>query len=186
MTFSTYAEDYIADNVLAITEEGVSLVRAAQQYGVPKSTLSDRIQGQGAQAQQLRPNRRISVEDEDRIKQWVLCQEFLGNGLSYNRIRKAVENLLQQRGDNEPLGANWVKKFINRHLELKTKKGRLQESVRFDAFTPKAVNWYFDILEDFAWIKPENIVNVDKGGIMAGYGILKYSTFNIQLLNFKL
>jgi hypothetical protein len=40
---------------------------------------------------------------------------------------------------------------------------------------PKAVDWYFEILEDFAWIKPENIVNVDKGGIMAGYGILKHS-----------
>jgi hypothetical protein len=68
-----------------------------------------------------------------------------------------------------------MKKFINRHLKLKTKKGRVQKSVEFDAFTPKAVDWYFDILEDFAWIKPENIVNVDKSGIMAGYGILKHS-----------
>jgi hypothetical protein len=171
--------DDLADAILAITEEGVSLVRAAQQYGVPKSTLSNRIKGQRAQAQQIQPNRRISVEDEDLIKQWFILQEFLGNGLSYNQIQKAVENLLQQRGDNEPLGANWAKKFINRHLELKTKKFRVQESVGFDAFTPKAVNWYFDILEDFAWIKPENIVNVDKGGIMAGYGILKHSNFNI-------
>jgi hypothetical protein len=130
------------------------------------------MKGQGAQTQQLQPNRRVSVEDEDRIKQWVLQQDSLGSGLSHNQIRKGVESLLQQRGDNEPLGANWIKKFIDRHLELMKKKGRVQESVRFEAFTPKAVNWYFDILEDFAWIKPENIVNVDKGGIMAGYGIL--------------
>jgi hypothetical protein len=41
---------------------------------------------------------------------------------------------------------------------------------RFNGFTPKAVNWYFDISEDYSWTKPENIVNVDKGGIMAGYG----------------
>jgi hypothetical protein len=186
MTSSTYTEDDIADTILAITEEGVSLVQAAQQYAVPKSTLSDRIKCQGAQAQQLQPNRRMSAEDEDRIKEWVLRQEFLGNGLSYNQIRKVVESLLQQRGDNEPLGGNWVKKFINRHLELKTEKGRVQKSVGFDAFPPKAVNWYFDILEDFAWNKPENIVNVDKGGIMAGYGISKCSPSNIQLLTFKL
>jgi lambda repressor-like predicted transcriptional regulator len=106
MTSSKYTEDDIADAILAITEEGVSLVRAAQPYGVPKSTLSDCMKGQGAQAQQLQPNRRVSIEDEDRIKQWVLRQESLGSGLSYNQIRKGVESLLQQRGDNEPLGAN--------------------------------------------------------------------------------
>jgi hypothetical protein len=131
MTSSKYNEDDIADDILAITEEGVSLVRAAQQYGVPKSTLSDRMKDQGAQAQQLQPNQRVSIKDEDRIKQWVLCQKSLGSGLSHNQVRKGVESLLQQRGDNEPLGANWVKKFIDRHPELKTKKGKIQESVRF-------------------------------------------------------
>jgi hypothetical protein len=55
-------------------------------------------------------------------------------------------------------------------MEIKKKGGKVQETARFNGFTPKAVNWYFDILEDYSWIKPENIVNVDKGGIMAGYG----------------
>jgi hypothetical protein len=34
-----------------------------------------------------------------------------------------------------------------------------------------AVYWYFDIREsEYGWIKPENTVNVDEGGIMAGFG----------------
>jgi hypothetical protein len=77
---------------------------------------------------------------------------------------------IKQRGDNAPSGVNWVTRFINKHPELKTKKGRVQETFRFEVFTPKAVNWYFDILETYSWIKPENIVNVDKSGIMAGFG----------------
>jgi hypothetical protein len=78
----------------------------------------------------------------------MLCRCFGGYDYSGSETldRKAVKNLLQQRGDNEPLGANWAKRFINRHLELKKKKGRIQESVRLNAFTPKAVDWYFDIL----------------------------------------
>ncbi|KAJ3455463.1 hypothetical protein MRS44_016945 [Fusarium solani] len=45
-------------------------------------------------------------------------------------------------------------------------------AARFDGFTPKAVNWYFDIREnEYGWIKPENTVNVDEGGIMAGFGL---------------
>ncbi|KAL9567450.1 hypothetical protein ACKAV7_008400 [Fusarium commune] len=35
-----------------------------------------------------------------------------------------------------------------------------------------AVNWYFGIQEsEYGWIKPENTVNVDEGGIMAGFGL---------------
>jgi hypothetical protein len=77
--------------------------------------------------------------------------------LSHNQIRAGVEALLKQRGDNAPLGMNWVSRFIKKHPELKTKNGKIQETVRFETFTPKAVNWYFDILEDYNWIKPENV-----------------------------
>ena len=68
------------------------------------------------------------------------------------------------------VGVNWVAKFIKRYPEIKNKRGRRQEANRFNSFTPKAVHWYFDIREEeYGWIKPENTVNVDKGGIMSGF-----------------
>jgi hypothetical protein len=82
----------------------------------------------------------MNSDDEARIKQWMLRQESLGHGLSYGQIRAAVEALLKQRGDNMPLGVNWISRFINKHSKIKTKDGRVQEMVRFEAFTPKAVN----------------------------------------------
>jgi hypothetical protein len=79
--------------------------------------------------------------------------------------------LLKQQNKKQELGRNWVAKFIKRHPKLKTKPGRRQEANRFNSFTPKAVHWYFDISEEeYGWIKPENTVNVDEGGIMAGFG----------------
>ncbi|RKK64997.1 hypothetical protein BFJ69_g16522 [Fusarium oxysporum] len=80
--------------------------------------------------------------------------------------------LLRQQGERPNLGHNWVTKFINRRADLKTKMGRRQEAKRFDSFTPRAVHWYFDIREgQYGWIKPENTVNVDEGGIMTGFGL---------------
>ncbi|OBS20562.1 hypothetical protein FPOA_06920 [Fusarium poae] len=80
--------------------------------------------------------------------------------------------LLRQQGEHPNLGRNWVIKFINRRADLKTKMGRRQEAKRFDSFTPKAVHWYFDIRDgQYGWIKPENTVNVDEGGIMTGFGL---------------
>ncbi|KAJ3454193.1 hypothetical protein MRS44_018087 [Fusarium solani] len=74
--------------------------------------------------------------------------------------------LLRQQGEHPELGRNWVARFINRRADLKTKMGRRQEAKRFDSFTPKAVHWYFDIREgQYGWIKPENTVNVDEGGL---------------------
>ena len=57
-----------------------------------------------------------------------------------------------------------------------TKLRKRQEASRFDGFAPKAVNWYFDIREtEYGWIKPENTVNVDEGGIMASFGTFSAS-----------
>ena len=79
--------------------------------------------------------------------------------------------MVRQQGDQPELGRNWVARFIERRPDLKVKMGRRQEANRFDSFTPKAVHWYFDIREgQYGWIKPENTVNVDEGGIMIGFG----------------
>ncbi|KAF5597247.1 hypothetical protein FPCIR_3674 [Fusarium pseudocircinatum] len=51
--------------------------------------------------------------------------------------------------------------------------GRRQKAKRFDSFTPKVAHWYFNIREgQYGWIKPENTVNVDEGGIMTGFAVI--------------
>jgi hypothetical protein len=70
-----------------------------------------------------------------------------------------------------PIGVYWLARFIKRHPEIDMKVGKRQEAGRFNSFTLMAVNWYFNIREnEYGWIKPENTVNVDEGGIMAGFG----------------
>jgi hypothetical protein len=53
-----------------------------------------------------------------------------------------------------------------------------EEAERFAAFTPKAVNYYFDRLEDFDWVEPDLIVNMDEGGVMEANSI--YASFNLN------
>jgi hypothetical protein len=135
-----YTEDDVADAILDITDQGLSHHQEAKQYGIPRSTISDRLRGQEAQENQLQPNQRVTKDYEARIKASVLQQKSLGYGLSHNQIRAGVEALLKQRGNNTPLGVSWVSRFVKKHPKLKPKGGRVQETVRFEAFTPKAVN----------------------------------------------
>ncbi|KAJ3455355.1 hypothetical protein MRS44_013955 [Fusarium solani] len=98
--------------------------------------------------------------------------EALGYAPSHSQVRATVAALLRQQGRERPIGVHWLARFIKRHDDIKTKVGKRQEAARFNSFTPMAVNWYFDIREsEYGWIKPENTVNVDEGGIMAGFGL---------------
>jgi hypothetical protein len=110
-----YSEDDIADAIFAITDEGLSQNQAALRYGVPRSTIQSRLNGQRAEADQIQPNQRITHDEEVKIRDLALHQESLGYGLSHNQIRAGVEALLKQRGDNTPLGVNWVNRFVNKY-----------------------------------------------------------------------
>ncbi|KAG7403151.1 hypothetical protein Forpe1208_v016581 [Fusarium oxysporum f. sp. rapae] len=161
----------MADAILDVTDNGFSPPQAAQRHGVPRSTLVDRLNGGRAVNEQIHPRRRLSKSQEDRLAFWILRQESLGYAPSHSQIRACVMRLLRRQGEQPDLGHNWVARFINRRADLKTKMGRRQEAKRFNSFTPKAVHWYFDIREGhYGWIKPENTVNVDEGGIMIGFG----------------
>ncbi|KAJ4213880.1 hypothetical protein NW760_15504 [Fusarium oxysporum] len=167
-----YTEDDMAEAILDITDDGFSPPQAAQRRGVPRTTLIDRLNGRGAAEDQIQPRRRLSKSQEDRLAFWILRQESLGYAPSHSQIRAYVMGLLRQQGEHPDLGRNWVIKFINRRADLKTKMGRRQEAKRFDSFIPRAVHWYFDIRDgQYGWIKPENTVNVDEGGIMTGFGL---------------
>ncbi|OBS16486.1 hypothetical protein FPOA_12888 [Fusarium poae] len=167
-----YTEDDVAEAILDVTDNGFSPLQAAHRRGVPRRTLIDRLHGRGAVKEQIHPHRRLSKRQEDRLAFWILRQESLGYAPSHSQIRACVMGLLRQQGEHPNLGRNWVIKFINRRADLKTKMGRRQEAKRFDSFTPKAVHWYFDIRDgQYGWIKPENTVNADEGGIMTGFGL---------------
>jgi hypothetical protein len=168
-----YTKETITRAISDVLDNSLSQYQAAQKYGVPQQTLSARIRGQTTLADQIQPFQRLTRNQETKLVFWILRQESLGYAPSHSQIRACVLALLEQESDKSKLGRHWVERFIQRHPELRTKRGRRQEANRFDSFTPKAVYWFFDIREkEYSWIKPENTVNVDEGGIMAGFGIL--------------
>ncbi|KAJ3453418.1 hypothetical protein MRS44_017665 [Fusarium solani] len=145
----SYTEEDVIQALLDVTDNGLSQNQAAQKNGVPQTTLSDRLRGLPSRSEVTQPAQLLS-----------------------NQVRATVAALLRQQGRERPIGVHWLARFIKRHDDIKTKVGKRQEAARFNSFTPMAVNWYFDIREsEYGWIKPENTVNVDEGGIMAGFGL---------------
>ena len=166
-----YEEEDVVNALYDIFTYGISQNQASQKYGVPQTTLSRRIKGSESLQSRIHPHRLISRYQEDRLVAWILRQESLGYSPSHGQIKACIQNLLIPTGYTKSLGKHWVPRFIKRRPEIKNKVGRRQEASRFNAFTPKAVHWYFDIREkEYGWVKPENTVNMDEGGLMQGYG----------------
>lgn len=155
---------------------GMTHHKASAQFGIPRSTLSAYVKKSVATSdpKDRRPNQHLTHRQEERLCQWILRQESLGYAPTYSHVRAVVQSMLKaEGGSTAPLSKHWVSRFVKRHAQLKSKIGKVQESIRFDGFTPKAIHWYFDILENnYSWIKRENMANMDEGGILMGMGTL--------------
>ncbi|KAF6528518.1 hypothetical protein HZS61_008820 [Fusarium oxysporum f. sp. conglutinans] len=168
----SYTEDEVAVAMLDVTDNGLSQNKSAHKREIPRSTLGDRLRGLPSRSEVTQPAQLLSKHEESRLVAWILRQEALGYAPSHSQVRATVNALLRQQGREKPVGVHWLARFMKRHPSIKTKIGKRQEASRFNCFTPTAVNWYFDIRErEYGWIKPENTVNVDEGGIMAGFGL---------------
>lgn len=132
----------MANALFDIIDNGMSLHKASEKHNVPTSTLSARRNGRAAKNDpEAQPsNSRLSTVQEDRIVEWIQRQERLGCAPSHSQIRSIMTKLLVQAGVNDPVGKRWVERFIKRRPEIQTKVGRMQEALRFNEFTPKAVN----------------------------------------------
>ncbi|OBS15332.1 hypothetical protein FPOA_28513 [Fusarium poae] len=153
MTRVCYTEDNVIEAILDVTDNGLSQNKAGQKHGVPQPTLSGRLRGVPPKPEVTHPAQLLPKSQESSLVAWILRQEALGYAPSHSQVRATVTALLRQQGREKPIG-------------------KRQEASRFNCFTPTAVNWYFDIQErEYGWIKPDNIINVDEGGIMAGFGL---------------
>jgi hypothetical protein len=159
-------EEDVIQAMLDVTDNGLSQNQAAQKNAVPQTTLSDTLEGLPSRSEITQPTQLLSKSQESRLATWIILQEGLGYAPSHSQVRATVAALLRQQGRERHTGVHWLARFIKRHPDIETKAGKRQEAARFNSFTPMAVNWYFDIREsEYGWIKPENTVNVDEGGI---------------------
>ena len=77
----TEADVQKALNVIA---NGMSQKKAGLEYGVPRSTLQNRIKGHISREEAHVPQQRLSTVQEERLAKWVLVQESLGLAPTYS------------------------------------------------------------------------------------------------------
>jgi len=146
----------------------------AKSFNVPESTLRTRLHGTRARHEIRAPDRKLLLSEEQALVQWILDLDRRGFPPQIIDVRRMADTLLAARGQNpppQPIGKNWVSRFINTQPELQTKWNRRFHSQRAKCEDPVTIDAWFRRVNEtrqLYGILNEDTYNFDETGFMIG------------------
>lgn len=162
-----------------------NITKAAGVEGVSGSTVWDRSRGTHSKLHRLPSHAKLSNEQERVLVQHILRLQQQYRPINYEEIRVLANSLAMENVAVpklfEPIGRNWIERFIARHPELKSKKEQHLEIERVAASNPSIITAWFKAVEsilDDPQIEPGNIWNADEIGARHNHHQSEYAVFN--------
>lgn len=156
--------------------------RAAVLFGVPETTLRERVNGTvPITSSRSGPRPLFTLEEETKLCDHLEFMASIGYGYSRAEVIDLASDyavsLKKMSGDNK-LGRKWFYQFLDRNPQLHVIKPRALEMARAKAASEEKINKYFEelhkILDKYDLLnKPEHIVNIDEKGICPQHKPLK-------------
>ena len=154
----------------AVKKEGMSRRRAAIIYGVPKSTLDDRLTGKVLFGSHSGPPRYLNDEEEEELVSFLFGCASVGYAKTRKEVIAIVEEFLAQKGTFVNVSNGWWESFRKRHPTLTLRTAEKFSYARSVATDPVIIDAYFDLLEETLVAndlmdKPAQIFNCDETGM---------------------
>ena len=151
--------------------QGISVRRAAVEFGVPRSTLGDRISGRVTHGTVSGPQRYLSDDEEEELVRFLLGCASVG----YAKTRKEVLSLVQSQvlryqSVDRPISHGWWDSFCKRHPNLTIRTPTPLSLARASVADHNVMMRYFDLLEQTLeendiQDKPCQVFNMDETGM---------------------
>ena len=167
-------EDAIQGAITAVNN-GQSLRKACEEWGVPYATLWGRIKAYSQPKGQYEAKvmQKLSPHQESHLVNWVLTQEALGLPVNHAQIQTFANRILHASGSQQTVGKHWLQKLIRRYPVLKTKRQKRMDIKRLKGASTDVLKEWFRLLTipEINKIQPQDRWNMDKTGLMEGLGI---------------
>nr|XP_026483579.1 uncharacterized protein LOC113391735 [Vanessa tameamea] len=146
-----YTQDDITNAIQEVNDGKLSMYAAAHKYGIPTTTLYDKIKATYSTNVVGRPLA-IPLEVENRLVDAIKTMEKWGFGLSREEVLNLVAEFVKSNNLHTPFtnnkpGKDWFINFRKRH-RLSIKKPQPVEYVRKKMTDPFVIFEYFKLLED--------------------------------------
>ena len=157
---------------------GSGINRAALDYGVPHTTLKDRLSGRVKDGVLPGPEPYLASEEEKELATFLVDCAAVGFGKTRREVMGIVEQVILEKEAAEKrkilraekISDGWWRRFQKRQKELSLRRGDNTSHLRMDAVNGDTMKQYFDLLEDVLTehnLKdlPSQIYNMDESGM---------------------
>ena len=145
---------------------GCSIRSAAIMYGIPRSTLSDHVNGKSSGRS---GGAYLSQEEELELADFLCEAASIGIPRTRKDVLALVQNILSSRGRDVTVTMGWMDRFMQRHPRISLKSAVPLSKSRAKATDADALQKYFDLLEtcfkDNGIEDPDQIYNRDETGL---------------------
>jgi hypothetical protein len=152
------------------TTRKFSIRRAAAIYNVPISTLAFRMTGRTPKSESRNGRHKLTSSEEESLVRYILDLDERGFPPRIGSVEDMANSLLATRRAN-PVGKQWIYRFIQRRPELKTRFSRSYDFQRALCEDPDAINAWFRLVVNMRTkygIQDCDFYNFDETGFMMG------------------
>ncbi|XPS75829.1 hypothetical protein M3J07_007895 [Ascochyta lentis] len=121
--------------------------KAAKAYGVPRSSLQERLKGRQPNAIAHHQQQQLTQEQERFLVEWILEEDLRAQPPSHPRVREMASQILQMNRDHAPLGQLWVPHFIARNPQVASIVRRTIETARTTGAQYETVRAFLELFE---------------------------------------
>ena len=157
---------------LKAIEDGSSVSRASRDFGVPRSTLHDRVSGRVVHGVKPGPKPYLDNTEEKELGSYLKHCAKVGYGKTRKDVLCIVESATSERCRLRAshVSDGWWRRFKERQGDLSLRQGDSTAHVRMDAMNQETIDHYFSLLKDTLSThalldKPSQIYNVDESGV---------------------
>lgn len=152
-------------------ENAVTLRTVSAASGVPRSTLSARINGRQTLSEARESRSHLSKAESLQLVEWLIANAQMGFGLTPKRLKQDVTAFLRiKKGDsNFTPGPTWAGRWLTAYSDLVSPRwSTTLDRVRANASNPVNDAAWFDLVEEINQrynIQPKNTFSADESNL---------------------
>ncbi len=167
-----WSDESMLGAIQAVREGTFGVNRAALEYGVPKTTLNDRISGRVVHGASMGAQPYLSREEEGELVDFLKSCCKMGYGKNRKEVFVLVEAILKKKGRDlgSPISNGWWQRFLERWPSLSLRTGDAFSVARDRMTDHEVFDSYFKLLkqtleENGILHNPGQIYNCDVSGM---------------------
>ena len=165
-------KDEAMTGAIEAVKEGMGVNCAAKEFGVPATTLRNRLSGRVTHGTNPGPKPYLSSQEEDELAAYLTSTSKAGYGKTRRQVMNIVQHVAKEKRilRKERISSGWFRRFRERQPDVSLRKGDSMALVRFRCTDKETIDGYYDLLETVMEEnnlrdKPGQLYNIDETGM---------------------